>query len=104
MPLKAILILILLSILVILGAANIEFVDVWYYDFTFTLQKVNLPLCVVMLVPLILGLALGWLMGWIPKLKMKGAIRKSEKTIHSLTDEIERLKKPSLPEYKKPGN
>jgi len=102
MSFKAILIIVLLIIVSILAAENLEFVDVRYYDFTFTSQKAHLPLCVVILVPLIMGVGLGWLLGWMGKMKLRGVIRRNEKTIYSLKEELERNKKPVLPEYKSP--
>ncbi len=103
MPYKAILIIILLIIIAIFAAENLEFVEVGYYDLTFTPKKVEIPLCFVMLAPLLLGFLFGWFFGWLGKLKLRGVIRRNEKMILSLNEELERHKKPALPEFKESG-
>ena len=73
-------------------------VGISYYDFEFQLQIIELPLMVVMLIPLILGFFIAWVMGMSYLFKLKSTIRKQNKSISSVEEELESLKNtPQLP-------
>ncbi len=74
-------------------------VELSFYDFSLNSHTYSLPLLVVILVSLALGFFLAWVDGWLAKMKLKSIIRRNNKTIESLDEELRRYKKPSLPEY-----
>lgn len=101
MPLKFIFLIILAIVFAVLILKNPQFVAINLYDFQFNPYKIRVPLLVVVLASLGFGFVLAWVRGLITKIKLKSIIRKNEKTILSLTDELERHRKPALPEHTK---
>ncbi|MDH5761775.1 MAG: LapA family protein [Nitrospinota bacterium] len=99
MPVKFIVILILATFIAIFAVKNLEPVEVSFYDVYFNSHNVQIPLFIVIMVSMGFGFFLGWFDGWIAKVKLKNHIRKQDKTIHSLNQQIDQLSKPSLPEY-----
>ena len=77
---------------------NMTSVEVKYYDFQLNLKTLTLPLVAVVLIPLGIGLFGAWciwLSNWI---KMQLIIRKQNKTISLMEEELEMLKnRPQLP-------
>jgi len=58
----------------------------------------ELPLMVVLVIPLILGFLLAWFMGMFDRFKLKSTIRQQNRSISSMEEELERLKNtPQLP-------
>ncbi len=104
MPLKFILLIILAIIFAALILKNPQFVDINLYDFQFNPYKIRVPLLIVVLASLGFGFVLAWVRGLITKIKLKSIVRKNEKTILSLTDELEAYRKPTLPEHTKADN
>lgn len=74
-------------------------VKVNFYDFSLNSHSYSVPLLVVILISLAFGFFLAWIDGWMAKIKLKSTIRRNNKTIESLDEELRRYKKPSLPEY-----
>lgn len=74
-------------------------VQVSFYDFNLNSHNYSVPLLVVILVSLAFGFFLAWVDGCVAKMKLKSIIRRNNKTIESLDEELKRYKKPSLPEY-----
>lgn len=99
MPLKFILFIILSIIVAIFAVKNMDIVEISFYDFSLNSHDFRVPLLVVILVSLGFGFFLAWVDGWIAKMKLRAVIRRNNKTIESLHEELSRYKKPSLPEY-----
>ncbi len=75
-----------------------DFVEVSFYDFSLQSHDVQVPLLIVVLVSLGIGFFLAWLDGWIAKMKLKAIIRRNDRIIVSLNEELQKYKKPALPE------
>lgn len=77
---------------------NMTTVEVNYYDFRLNLHTLELPLVTVVMIPLGLGLLGAWCMWLSSWVKMKMLIRKQNKTISTMEEELEKLKNtPQLP-------
>jgi len=99
MPLKLIVFVVLSVIVAIFAIKNMDMVEVSFYDFRLNSHDFQVPLLVVILVSLAFGFFLAWIDGWIARMKLKAIIRRNDKTIEMLDDELRKYKKPSLPEY-----
>ena len=99
MPVKFILFIVLSIVVAIFAVKNMDMVEVSFYDFHLNSHNYSVPLLVVILVSLAFGFFLAWVDGWVAKMKLKSIIRRNNKTIESLDEELRRYKKPSLPEY-----
>ena len=77
---------------------NMTSVEVNYYDLHLNLHSLELPLVTVVMIPLGFGLLGAWIM-WFPTwIKMRIVIRKQNKTILSMEEELERLRNtPQIP-------
>lgn len=74
-------------------------VEVNYYDFRLNLKTLELPLVTVFIIPLGLGLLVAWCMWLSSWVKMRMVIRKQNKTISSMEEELEKLRNtPQLPD------
>ena len=77
---------------------NMASVEINYYDFGLNLHSLELPLVTVVIIPLGLGLLGAWFMWLSSWLQMRMVIRKQNKTISSMEEELEKLKNtPQLP-------
>ena len=77
---------------------NMTSVEVKYYDFQLDLKTMELPLVTVVLIPLGIGLLGAWCMWLSNWIKMRLVIRKQNKTISLMGEELEMLKNtPQLP-------
>ncbi len=101
MPVKFIIFIILATFVAIFAVKNLGFVEISYYDFYLNPQSARIPLLVVVLASLSFGFFLAWVDGFIAKLKLKSTIRRNDKTIQSMTEELDRLKKSTLSESDK---
>ncbi len=99
MPVKFILFIILSIIVAIFAVKNMGMVEVSFYDFSLNSQDFHVPLLVVILVSLAFGFLLAWVDGWVAKMKLKSIIRRNNRIIESLDEELGRYKKHSLSEY-----
>jgi len=99
MPVKFILFIILSIIVAIFAVKNMDMVEVSFYDFSLNSHNFRVPLLVVILVSLAFGFFLAWVDGWVARIKLKAIIRRNDRTIEMLDDELRKYKKPALPEY-----
>ena len=99
MPIKFILFIILSIIVAIFAVKNMDMVEVSFYDFSLNSHNFRVPLLIVILVSLAFGFFLAWIDGWVARMKLKAIIRRNDRTIELLDDELRKYKKPSLPEY-----
>ena len=77
---------------------NMTSVEINYYDFRLNLHTMGLPLVTVVMIPLGLGLLGAWFMWLTSWLKMRIVIRKQNKTISAMEEELDKLKNtPQLP-------
>ena len=92
---KFILLILLLIVIASFAVQHMASVGISYYDFEFQLQIIELPLMVVMLIPLLLGFLIAWVMGLSELFKLKSTIRRQNKSISSIEEELESLKNTS---------
>jgi len=77
---------------------NMTAVEVNYYDLHLNLHSLELPLVTVVMIPLGFGLLGAWFMWFSSWIKMRIVIRKQNKTILSMEEELERLRNtPQIP-------
>ncbi len=84
---KFILLILLLIVIASFAVQNMASVGISYYDFEFQLQ--------MMLIPLLLGFLIAWVMGLSELFKLKSTIRRQNKSISSMEEELESLKNTS---------
>ena len=101
MPVKFIIFIILATFVAIFAVKNLGFVEISYYDFYLNSKIARIPLLMVVLASLSFGFFLAWMDGFIAKLKLKATIRRNDKTIQSMTEELDRFKKSTLSESDK---
>ena len=95
---KFVLSILLLIVIASFAVKNMGSVELNYYDFSFQLHTIELPLMVVLVVPLALGFLIAWFMGLLDRFKLKSTIRKQKRSISSMEEELENLKNtPQLP-------
>ena len=95
---KFVLSILLLIVIASFAVQNMGSVEISYYDYEFQLHAVELPLMVVVVIPLLLGFLIAWFMGVFDRFKLKSTIRKQSKSISSMEEELERLKNtPQIP-------
>ncbi|MBC8286062.1 MAG: LapA family protein [Nitrospinae bacterium] len=95
---KFILSILLLIVIASFAVKNMGSVELSYYDLKLQLHLVELPLMVVLVIPLILGFLIAWFMGMFDRFKLKSTIRQQNRSIASMEEELERLKNtPRLP-------
>jgi uncharacterized integral membrane protein len=95
---KFILSILLLIVIASFAVQNMDAVSIRYYDFKFQLHTLELPLMVVVVIPLIMGFLIAWFLGALEQFKLKTRIRKQNKSISSLEEELDTLKNiPQLP-------
>jgi len=95
---KFILSILLLIVIASFAVQNMGAVEISYYDLKLGLHTLELPLMVVLVIPLILGFLLAWFMGMFDRFKLKSTIRQQNRSISSMEEELERLKNtPQLP-------
>lgn len=99
MPALKIVIFVLLALVIsIFAVKNMDLVEVSFYDFGLNSVNIKVPLLLVMLGSLGLGFLLAWVEGFFAKMKLKAIIRKNEKTIEALNNELKQLRSQKLPE------
>ena len=77
---------------------NMTSVKVNYYDFQLNLKALELPLVTVVMVPLGVGLLGAWCIWLASWLKMQLVIRRQNKAISSMEEELEKFKNtPQIP-------
>ena len=71
---------------------NMTSVEVNYYDLRFNLRTFELPLVTAVMIPLGLGLFCAWCLWLSSWIKMRMVIRKQNKTISSMEEELKKLR------------
>lgn len=95
---KFVLSILLLIVIASFAVKNMGSVELNYYDLQLQLNTIELPLMVVLVVPLVLGFLIAWFMGLLDRFKLKSTIRKQKRSISSMEEELENLKNtPQLP-------
>ena len=99
MPAVKLIIYFLMAILIgSFAVQNMTSVEINYYDFGLNLHSLELPLVTVVIIPLGLGLLGAWFMWLSSWLQMRMVIRKQNKTILSMEEELDKLKNtPQIP-------
>ncbi len=94
---KFILFILFLIVVASFAVKNMASVGVSYYDFKFQVHTVELPLMVVMVVSLILGFLIAWFISIFDLFKLRTTIRKQNKSISSMEEELASIKNASQP-------
>lgn len=95
---KFILSILLLIVIASFAVQNMDSVKINYYDLKLDLHTIELPLMVVLVIPLVLGFLIAWFMGMFDRFKLKSTIRQQNRSISSMEEELELLKStPQLP-------
>ena len=63
-----------------------------YYDLQLQLHLIELPLMVVLVIPLVLGFLTAWFMDLFDRFKLKSIIRQQNRSISSMEEKLENLK------------
>ena len=95
---KFVLSILLLIVIASFSVKNMGSVEFNYYDLQLQLQSIELPLMVVLVIPLVLGLLIAWFMDFFDRFKLKSIIRQQNRSISSMEEELENLKNtPKIP-------
>jgi uncharacterized integral membrane protein len=89
---KFVLSILLLIVIASFAVKNMSSVEVNYYDLQLQLHSIELPLMVVLLIPLVLGFLIAWFMDLFDRFKLKSIIRQQNRSISSMEEELENLK------------
>lgn len=102
---KFILSILLLIVIASFAVKNMGSVELSYYDLKLQLHVVELPLMVVLVIPLIMGFLIAWFMGMFDRFKLKSTIRQQNRSISSMEEDLKRLKNtPQLPAQAESSN
>ena len=102
---KFVLSIFLLIVIASFAVKNMGTVELSYYDLKLQLHLVELPLMVALLIALIFGFLIAWFMGMLGHFKLKSTIRKQNRYISSMEEELDRLKNtPQLPAQAESSN
>ena len=95
---KFVLSILLLIVIASFAVKNMGSVELNYYDLELQLQAMELPLMVVLVIPLVLGFLIAWFIGLFDQFKLKSTIRQQNRSISSMEEELENLKNtPQIP-------
>lgn len=95
---KFILSIFLLIVIASFAVKNTGTIELNYYDLNLQLHLVELPLMVALVISLVLGFLIAWFIGIFSQFKLKSTIRKQNRYISSMEEEIEGLKNtPQIP-------
>jgi uncharacterized integral membrane protein len=89
---KFILSILLLIVIASFAVKNMGPVEFNYYNLQLQLHSIELPLMVVLVIPLVLGLLIAWFMDFFDRFKLKSIIRQQNRSISSMEEELEVLK------------
>jgi uncharacterized integral membrane protein len=89
---KFVLSIILLIIIASLAVKNMGSVEFNYYDLQLQLHSIELPLMMVLVIPLVLGFLIAWFIGFFDRFKLKSIIRQQNRSISSMEEELENFK------------
>ena len=95
---KFILIVLFLIVISVFAVKNMDMVEVSFYDFELNSHDIKVPLLIVVLCSLGLGFLLAWVDGLVARMRLRGIIRKHERTIENFEIDLEKLKVQGLPE------
>jgi uncharacterized integral membrane protein len=91
---KFVLSILLLIVIASIAVKNMGSVEFNYYDLQLQLHTIELPLMVVLVIPLVLGFLIAWFMDLFDRFKLKSTIRQQNRSISSMEEELENLKPP----------
>ena len=95
---KFVLCILLLIVIASFAVKNMGSVELNFYDLELQIHSIELPLMVVLVIPLVLGFLIAWFMGLFDRLKLKSTIRQQYQSISSMEEELENLKNnPQIP-------
>ena len=94
-PFRFVVLIIITLLVVVFAVKNMELVEISFYDFQLNSHNIKVPLLVVILCSIAFGFAIAWISGWWEQLKLRAQIRRQEKIIQDLRDQLDRLKPPA---------
>jgi uncharacterized integral membrane protein len=95
---KFVLCILLLIVIASFAVKNMGSVELNFYDLELQIHSIELPLMVVLVIPLVLGFLIAWFMGLFDRLKLKSTIRQQYQSISSMEEELENFKNtPKIP-------
>ena len=89
---KFVLSILLLMVIASFAVKNMDSVEFNYYDLQLQLHSIELPLMMVLVIPLVLGFLISWFMDLFDRFKLKSIIRQQNRYISSMEEELENLK------------
>ena len=89
---KFVLSILLLIVIASFAVKNMGSVEFTYYDLQLQLHSIELPLMMVLVIPLVLGFLISWFMDLFDRFKLKSIIRQQNRSISSMEEELEVLK------------
>ena len=89
---KFILSIFLLISIVSLAMNNVAVVPIQYYNYQFQIQAIRLPLLAVVFTCLLMGFLVAWTAGTFKQAKLRSQLKKHEKTIWQMREELEKHK------------
>jgi uncharacterized integral membrane protein len=89
---KFVLFILLLIVIASFAVKNLGSVELNYYDLQLQLHSIELPLMVVLVIPLVLGFLIAWFIGLFDRFKLKSTIRQQNRSTSSMEEELENLK------------
>ena len=89
---KIIISILLLMVVVTFAVMNMNLVQIQYYDFQFHKHILELPLLAVIFSSLLIGFILAWFAGSLKQIRLRSLLRKSDRAVRSLTEQIEKYK------------
>jgi uncharacterized integral membrane protein len=102
---KFVLSVFLLIVIASFAVKNMGAVELSYYDLKLQLHLIELPVMVALLIAFTLGFLIAWFMGMFGHFKLKSTIRKQNRSISSMEEELDRLKNtPQLPAQAESSN
>jgi uncharacterized integral membrane protein len=93
---KFVLSILLLIVIASFAVKNMGSVELNYYGLQLQLHTIELPLMMVILIPLVLGFLIAWFMDLFDRFKLKSTIRQQNRSISYMEEELKNLTPPPI--------
>ena len=95
--LKYIFFILFITAVALFAAKNMHTVQVHLFDWTFADYTLQVPTMVVVVGSFGFGFLVAWFFELFPRLKLKATMRRQDRKIESLEEELQRLSPPQAP-------